>query len=125
MNKLIVTGIKIVFIGIFSCHFLIADPPDTAKYVSGKLDIELESGKKLPASNLEIVLTDTSSTRQLFKTITASDGFYFVDSVPFGEYIIEAWNDSTRIMEQRIDVQQAPLFQNKDISIPASELKKD
>jgi len=115
----------IIFIGILLSQNLVAQPADTAEYVSGKLDIELESGKKLPASHLKIVIMDTNRTEQLFKTITASDGFYFVDSVPFGEYILEAWNDSTRVFEQRLDVQQPQMIQSEDISIPAVNLKEE
>ena len=68
---------------------------------------------------------DTNRTEQLFKTITANDGFYFVDSVPFGEYILEAWNDSTRVLEQRLDVQQPQMIQSEDISIPAQKMIQD
>lgn len=125
MKKLISYGNILILTGLLLSHYLVAEPPDTAKYVSGKLVIELESGKKLPASNLEIVIMDTNRTQQLFKTITASDGFYFIDSVPFGEYILEAWIDSTRVMEQQIDVQQAPIFQTEDINIPAIKLNKE
>ncbi len=112
----------LIIIGIMLCQNLVAQQADTAKYVSGKLSIELESGKILPASYLKILIMDTNRTQQLFYTITGSDGFYFVDSVPFGWYILEAWNDSTRVWAQEIDVQQSPIYQTEDISIPVLRL---
>lgn len=97
---------------------------DTAKYVTGKLEIELRNGKKLPAAHMQVVLTDTARNRQMYRTVSACDGHYFIGSVPAGKYILEAWLDSNRVVEQGIDVQGTQIFRNADIIIPAAGVTK-